>query len=1137
MRDTVKALMSLSWAMTLFGARQMQSLLARPANGRPADGAAAFDTVTRVARDHLTGTFRELFEAGERLQRDLFGPPRETAPAAASTDYDAEPATAPDWAPPSPAAIVAPTAVSAPAPAGRDSRPGERDNLTHVVIGEGLAAGMGDFTLREDSQRFNFANLLTQHIGVPFSQPLIQAPGIGNALGFPALPVIVPALMQTTVLDPFPPAAPFTNVSVPGLTLEDALALRPNPPLIHRDNAKQTAVNLLIGLPELLRGDGPLPTPLERALGLSPFCAILELGYYEFLEAAVTGDLRRLPDPDAFCSRYARLLTALRRANVLVLVLTVPDPTDTAHFSTPEAAARFLRVAPGVLDRAYRLPPDARVTVNGLLDMAQHLLAGQFRPLRPGAVLAGEAARTITARVRAANGALTALSQQQGAVVYDLHGLFRRVRESGATVGSRRLTADYFGGFYSLNGYYPGATGQALIADALVPIVNEAFRASFPAIDVGAVLATDPVAGYRAAQGRELSWEELTRPAPAAAPPRAEPVAVIVTEPPSANVPTAPQGTVTALRLPPGLEQVLPLNKSLSFHGDGIRIVHCSDDKEAQYGGCASLLFGGLALFGSHLRGSLRIKFSPPAHGVTHFQVDWGDGLVGDDGILTAPQFFRLPALRPRVVHWPETVVSGDLNLASGEVTNLDFRVSYLNSALEVLFKGNPKFPKQPIQFPGAYGSAWARFAQRPDGRLDFIFQGSTFIPLGKELGSDPVRWPLMFGALGDHPASVPAAGTALHPHLHLSTEDEAVGEAAGGGPDLPCNAVREFTAFAHNTSFGDKFSLTGDDLGGPALGRSQLMGRVQVQFGEPFGDSLPVAVSPLPPGGMLARPDPTPVAAEFPSRLPGAMVGHDEFLRFPLRNYFLDAVGYVHDPFDLAVGAVNRRTGRVYGELLQRGFIDQNLFFALVRVEPRTPRSSFYFRGPACFERGANGQLVYRFNGEVHIPYPEGFGFPSPDLTTSYVIGPGSALDPFLRLQAMHGGRPPQMGKTGSADRVLASNGNTFSYRYSIPRDPARERATFEYTNHTQGGSFRLCSLAWHAFSSSRGRAPRGGEHDTVTFAGFGTWSRGAPDRLHLATVQVSTSREYPYVSIQIDGGLVSNVNTKPAEDAATLP
>src|SRR5262249_5550581 len=161
-------------------------------------------------------------------------------------------------------------------------------------------------------------------------------------------------------------------------------------------------------------------------------------------------------------------------------------------------------------------------------------------------------------------------------------------------------------------------------------------------------------------------------------------------------------------------------------------------------------------------------------------------------------------------------------------------------------------------------------------------------------------------------------------------------------------------------------------------------------------------------------------------------------------RTYFLDAVNLIDDPFDLAVGAVDLRSGAVIGDLLHRAFIAQNLFYALVRVEPRTPQSSFFFRGPVSFELGANGRAVYRFNGVGHIPYPEGFLSPSPDLTTPYRAGPDSALDPFMRVQAMYGVAPPPGGAYGGADDVLASNGNRFSFRYRIPADPGREPAAF---------------------------------------------------------------------------------------------
>jgi hypothetical protein len=145
-----------------------------------------------------------------------------------------------------------------------------------------------------------------------------------------------------------------------------------------------------------------------------------------------------------------------------------------------------------------------------------------------------------------------------------------------------------------------------------------------------------------------------------------------------------------------------------------------------------------------------------------------------------------------------------------------------------------------------------------------------------------------------------------------------------------------------------------------------------------------------------------SPITQVFPGRLYPGPIGFDEFLRFPLRTYSLDDLAIIDDPFDVSVGAVDLRTGRFINELLHRGFINQDLIFALLRVEPRTPGSSFLFRGPAVLENGPGNQPLFRFKGEVFIPYPEGFLFPTPNLTTGFPIGANSRLDPFLWLHAI---------------------------------------------------------------------------------------------------------------------------------------
>ena len=127
-----------------------------------------------------------------------------------------------------------------------------------------------------------------------------------------------------------------------------------------------------------------------------------------------------------------------------------------------------------------------------------------------------------------------------------------------------------------------------------------------------------------------------------------------------------------------------------------------------------------------------------------------------------------------------------------------------------------------------------------------------------------------------------------------------------------------------------------------------------------------------------------------------------------------------IDDPFDLSVGNVSRKSGRLLGDLLHRGLIGQNLFYALLRVEPRTPKASFLFRGPAGFEKGRDGRTIFRFHGQVRVPYPEGYLFPSPDMATGVVIGPDSVLDPFYWIQAMEHDPKPETSMKGFSSRMV---------------------------------------------------------------------------------------------------------------------
>jgi len=994
-----------------------------------------------------------------------------------------------------------------------------------IVVGEGLAAGMGDLTLYDGPQNQSFPAQMARQMQIEFHQPLLQSPGIGGLAGFPDLPVVLPDLSQTTLYRKFPPSS-VNNLSVPGFTVRDSVQLHIAAPVVHRRNAKQTALNILCGILPLAYGDQTLPTQLQCALERSPTLAVVELGYYEVIEAAV-GQHSALPQLDQFHSDYSELLSKLRITKSEIVVLTIPNPFDTAHFSSIDVAAKILRVPASFLLTTYRLQPDALLTLEALNEIGFQLFSRNTGNLPHNSVIPGSLALQTSARVNDLNAIVNQLAQNHGAAVLDLHGIFSKVAADGVQVGSRLLTREYLGGFYGLNGYYPGTTGQALIANEMLSLLNRTYGADFPLINLDQVITTDSSSNHEQAAGSLWTAEALH----SFLSQKLSRVITPVEDAPQVGHSGGGSQPELPLRLPPDLHQELPLSRVASYFGDGIAAKKCECKQDLKYGACGNLLFRGLAMVDSHLSGTIHITFSPPENDVTHFEISFPEGLWGEDAVLAAPTLFKMPFQQNSVRQVPGRISSGVLNLQTGEVSNLVFYASYDSTALRALVSVNPKFPTQPLSFPGAYGSANAKFAQRPDGNLDFTFYGSTFVPLG-----DGTRWPLNFFSPEMKFATIPADGTVMHPHLCLSTRAPECSQAASSCLSLPYNSIQELTLLTHNSSFGDAFHLESAELGGPAKGRSHVLGRVVMQIGEPAGGSVPVAVFTAAPGGIFAPLPNSPLTDLFPGRLSPGPQGFNENLRFPQRNYPLDDLSIIDDPFDISVGAVDLKTGLFLNEHLHRAFISQDLLFALLRVEPRTPKDSFFFHGPAWLETGHQGELLFHFRGGVTLPYPSGYQFPRPDMTTSLGVGPNSRLDPFLWLRAATDPTIQKVVQAGEGSKLRASTGDEFSYHFTIPSEGNDGLASFEYENHTQNGKFKMHRLAW--VDSIDSNCPAGQpDRDTITFTGFGIWCKDGVESVQQAAVQISSNPASPYVGIQIGGGDVSNVNTKPENEQEVLP
>ncbi len=607
------------------------------------------------------------------------------------------------------------------------------------------------------------------------------------------------------------------------------------------------------------------------------------------------------------------------------------------------------------------------------------------------------------------------------------------------------------------------------------------------------------------------------------------------------------------LVLPPGNIETLPINHDGSFYGDQIRIVDCTPDltpafsgetaaDEVKYGTCGNQLFGGPAMFDSHLRGNITIQFTPTGPTTAHFTVSQ-HVLTGDDGTVTAPLGYNFPIVNSTVSDVLQ-ISSGDVDLTTGYANpnTLVWNAAFLNSGMQAIALANPKLIPPVITFPGARGIAWASFAQRPDGLLDFFFRGSTFLPLGGEIGGDPVHFPLPYCNPKIQCTSILARGTSLHPHLQLDTRDSlGYTPCAPNCPDIPTNKVEVFTVHARYTAFGDDFDLHIPELGGLGPGRSELQGRVAIQFGPKSGNGVPFQISVMPPEGLFAEPPNSPLLGPG---FRGVIMGTNQQLHFPNYLYNQHKVYFADEVHNRASGMIDLASGQIVGEFIYPMYIDQSIieqlipdnngrvtlepFFLVGMRAPQDPEDLNY----AMFEKEPNGETMLRMNLFHHRSF-ETYCYPFPSFIPGQCwtakAGSGSNLNIFGKIQAAHLTDPGNPGNALLKDNrtFVSSAGDTFSYNFSVACNPVGQPFSFTYSNDNSGasgGTFKLEHLVSVSCTNSKVSTAATGNYDQIAITGFGTWSKdpvvgptvaALPTQPRFMTASISVDPANPYAAI----------------------
>ncbi|HEV2199893.1 MAG TPA: SGNH/GDSL hydrolase family protein [Bryobacteraceae bacterium] len=114
-------------------------------------------------------------------------------------------------------------------------------------------------------------------------------------------------------------------------------------------------------------------------------------------------------------------------------------------------------------------------------------------PLPSSVVLRAAQIAQIETAVNAYNGIIAAEAQSHGAALVDIHSLLNRIKAKGAVVNGQRLTTNFLGGVFSLDGVHPTNTGYAILANEFIRTLNRNFAAGIPPVSVELVAQSDPL--------------------------------------------------------------------------------------------------------------------------------------------------------------------------------------------------------------------------------------------------------------------------------------------------------------------------------------------------------------------------------------------------------------------------------------------------------------------------------------------------------------------------------------------------------------------------------------------------------------------------------------------------------------------
>jgi hypothetical protein len=361
-----------------------------------------------------------------------------------------------------------------------------------VVAGDSLSAGYQNSQLIESGQVHGYANVIATQAGVSLKLPILQG-------AYPQISIIQGHAVVTG-LTPYPRVntQQTLDVAVPGFVVGALVGFHPPCTLDLTNPIAVMAAEILN--PKCTTDPGP--TELAEAASLQPTTAILWIGSNDALFSILFGGpptpLEDSATTPGFRTLYRAAASTMASNSGHLVVANIPDVTLTAYLTSVPKLAAILKLDPSTVEFVFHLGADDMVTPYAFVAiqaMGANLTAlPESDPVSqvPVVIRAARLAE-IRAAVIAYNSAIAAEAADNGATLVDIYSLINDLAANGVVVGGQKLTTDFMGGLFSLDGVHPTNTGYAIIANEFIKTMNRSLRAAIPPVSIEQVSKTDPL--------------------------------------------------------------------------------------------------------------------------------------------------------------------------------------------------------------------------------------------------------------------------------------------------------------------------------------------------------------------------------------------------------------------------------------------------------------------------------------------------------------------------------------------------------------------------------------------------------------------------------------------------------------------